>query len=575
MMQIVKDHLPKTKHEKAAIIPSMVISICIYAGIALWRFGTLSALIQKGMFSLFCFLVFVVSFVVCFLAVSRLYCFFDKFNLGVIKPAKENKSDIWVNIENYYSRHPYLSVMALFMVAYLPYIVLAYPSVLWGDAPAQILQGYNLPNKTMGWLKMLDENVYLNQHHSVPHTLLIHVCLVVGKGLFDSYNPGLFIYSLIQFLFIVFCFAYSIYYLYSKGVSRKVILGVLVYCLISPRLHTHIFLLTKDIIYGGFLLLFSVSTFDITNCKNGGATRKQFFVLMISALGLFLFRNEGIIIDVVVLVVAFVFSSSAKKSILGVLVTCLIIQLSLSKIIYPAFSISPGSIREVLCIPLQQTSRYLNHYPDEVTLQEKETISEIVEFDHLQNDYEWDRADRAKETFNNDYTNEQLKNYFKVWWNMFLKHPMTYFDATLHQTYRYFFPISGRAYGATFEDGASLMQYTNDNSGIYHMDFHYPVAFTSARSIYEKGVEFFARYTPIAIFSYSATYLWGLVIMFFYCISRKKICSAIVLLASVMQYAACFAGPLDGTCFRYIYPMAITLPFVFLLEIFVEKKYIV
>ena len=273
--------------------------------------------------------------------------------------------------------------------------------------------------------------------------------------------------------------------------------------------------------------------------------------------------------------VAFVFSSSAKKSILGVLVTCLIIQLSLSKIIYPAFSISPGSIREVLCVPLQQTSRYLNRYPDEVTPQEKETISEIVEYDHLQNDYEWDRADRAKETFNNDYTKEQLKNYFVVWWHMFLKHPLTYFDATLHQTYRYFFPISGRAYGATFDDSASLMQYTNDNSGIYRMDFHYPGVFNNARNIYEKGVEFLARYTPIAIFSYSAIYLWSLVIMCIYCLSRKKTCSVIVLLASVMQYAACFAGPLDGTCFRYIYPMAITLPFIFLLGIFVEKRDVV
>jgi hypothetical protein len=39
-----------------------------------------------------------------------------------------------------------------------------------------------------------------------------------------------------------------------------------------------------------------------------------------------------------------------------------------------------------------------------------------------------------------------------------------------------------------------------------------------------------------------------------------------------MQYAVVFAGPLDGTCFRYIYPMAMTLVPLMYVGIFIEGK---
>lgn len=51
-----------------------------------------------------------------------------------------------------------------------------------GDTPYQI--------------NLISENITLNNHHPILHSLLIHLFVIIGKVCFNSYNIGIFLYCI-------------------------------------------------------------------------------------------------------------------------------------------------------------------------------------------------------------------------------------------------------------------------------------------------------------------------------------------------------------------------------------------
>ena len=50
-----------------------------------------------------------------------------------------------------------------------------------------------------------------------------------------------------------------------------------------------------------------------------------------------------------------------------------------------------------------------------------------------------DRSDYVKKTFKEKASDEDILSYFKTWLSMFAKHPVVYFEATLNNTYNYYY----------------------------------------------------------------------------------------------------------------------------------------
>ena len=548
----------------ATLFSSMLIALFVIIGISYNLTGSIELI---STFSVPCFLMWAfwcaITLGVNYL-LKKLYGLFDK--MAAYPKLSRNRINKLVRLDAFY-KHPYVSIYLLYLIVDLPYMIATYPAMFWGDTPAQIMQGYNLKDETASYLRLLNENVFLNQHHPVPHTLLLHACIALGKNVFGSYNFGAFIFAFLQFTFITFVVAYAAHFFYKRSVPLVFIMVLVGYYLLHPRIQNHMFLLTKDIVYGGFFILVLMTLFDILNQTEEKLSAVQIAKLFVFGLGFFLFRNEGNVVLSIVLVVAIVFSKKHRAVLGGTLIALTCVLMLLNNIVYPAFNISPGSRREKLCLPFQQTAFYLNQFPEEVTKEERDAIAAVLDYDHMLKCYTWNRADPAKVTFNEYCTNQELADYFKVWFKMFLKHPRTYFDATLHQTLGYYYPPAGFLWRVPYQDSAWLMQHTNKKSEAIGADFSYPGGLSVYRSLYEKGYEFIARFTPCILLSLSATYLWFLVIIFFYFIKRKKWSTLIVSLLLVLQYSVCFAGPFDGTCFRYIYPMAMSLIPLFYLRL--------
>lgn len=73
------------------------------------------------------------------------------------------------------------------------------------------------------------------------------------------------------------------------------------------------------------------------------------------------------------------------------------------------YQIEPGSIREALSLPFQQTARYALEYGNEITEEEAAVISNILDYEHLAENYNPRISDPVKRTFNKNATREELK----------------------------------------------------------------------------------------------------------------------------------------------------------------------
>lgn len=544
--------------KKTIIFPAILISLFIVLGITFDTVGSTKVLhtLSPACFGLWG-LGAIIAFITAYL-VNKTYNMFDSAQSWKWL----NKLNSSINAQKiicFYEQHPYLFVYLLFFIAYLPYIIASYPAIFWGDTAAQIEQGYNLPGATPNFLKLLNENVFLNQHYPVVHTLLLHVCLVTGNALFGSFNIGVFIYAIIQFIFMATIVAYIVNYFYSNNVPITVLLAFIAYYIFHPRINNHMFMVTKEIIYGGFTMLFVTSTFGLMKAEPKDNIIKQTIILFIGGIGVCLFRNEGIIVVGATLVIAIVASIDRRKSFAAVLLGIMLVTQLLTRVVYPAFDITPGSRREMLSVPFQQTALYLNRHADEVTDEERKAISGVANYDTLSKCYEWNTADPAKSLFDDYCSNEQLKEYLKVWFLMFFKHPDTYFDATLHQIYGYYYPPAGFLYRVPYNDSEKLMTDANIRCKVVGTDFHHPKFLQKYRTLYEKGFELLARIPPFILLTLSATYLWCLIILVFYYIRTRRKHSLIASIPLILQFLAMFAGPLGGNSFRYIYSIVVSI----------------
>ena len=220
-----------------------------------------------------------------------------------------------------------------------------------------------------------------------------------------------------------------------------------------------------------------------------------------------------------------------------------------SKVILPYFKITPSSVRETLSIPFQQTARYVKEHEKEVTNDEKKAIDKILGYDTLKDRYKEEIADPVKNEFNKYSTKEDLKNYFVVWFEMFKKHPLTYVEATINNTYGYFYPFSTKWY--------IYYKYTPiiKEHGI---DYHYN-NLTSLRTNLSNFGNIFPYIPIIGLIVNIGFSNYLLIFMLFYLIYKKKYKEMCYLFPSFVLTLVCIASPVN-TYFRYALPTIFAMP---------------
>lgn len=483
--------------------------------------------------------------------ISYIFRFIDKNNYDEVGNKKNNK------IIFLFKKHPFLFSVVFIIICWLPYIISFYPIILSPDPSYQIKQFFGIRTKYADYSILIDDNVVITNHHPVTHTVLLGGCLKLGE-LMGNDNLGLFFYSIIQITFLVTTLAFSIYYMQKMNLKTKYLFGVLLLYALVPMFPLYAMSGVKDVIFGTLIFLYLIFLHNYIKVK-GDYKWWQYILIILLLILICLFRNNGI--HTLILSLPFLLFVVRKKwkEILIVMICVFGFYGVFDKIVLPYFKITPGSIRETLSVPFQQTARLVKYHSDDLTSEEIEVIDKILGYDDLAERYNPELSDPVKNEYNKYATNEDLKEYFKVWFSGLIKHPGTYIEATMNNTYGYFYPEKTNWYvyykydDRIVEDGFS---YSYNSLG-------------TLRNVLSNYAVCFPYIPVIGLISNIGFNVWIILVLLTYAIYKKLYKNIVILSPVLALILVCILGPAN-TYFRYALPFIFAMPFIF--AVFLEKQ---
>lgn len=441
----------------------------------------------------------------------------------------------------------------------LLYFIAFYPCVFGFDA-------------AVGLRTLLDSNCATCNHHPYFIQLLHGTCFQLGF-LLGHKSLGFAFLSLLLILISAAIINYGIKLHELAGTARKpLIIITLIYSIlpIFPYLSVYP---TKDGIFAYFFLLYSYTLYEIYLTKGYCFSQLKFLILHgVSILLVCLTRHQGlyiIILEFICLVLCY------KKYWIKILlssVPSLLLVLGFTKILMPIFQVEPAGKQEVYGTFFQQTALYLKKYPTEISSQERTSINAILDCDTIAARYTYNISDPVKNLYKYnpwyrvtpkspsmfrhiDHKNEdkKLAEYRTTWISMFLRHPITYIEATTYVCSGFFFNM-GQPLILTEPRWAENRNATTPEYIFWHVNKVAKFVDVYLKPLTQKPV-----LSWILGISY---YMWlslVLTAMLLYKRERKAIVVFLPFIISIMILVIC---PIAFG--RYIFPIVMVLPLLFL-----------
>ena len=457
---------------------------------------------------------------------------------------KKTKNKIMAKI----NERPLFYSALIILLGWLPYIISFYPIILSPDPTNQIKQFFGIPTRYINGIKLVDPKVLITNDNPFLHTLLLGSCTKLGHTIGND-NLGLFIYSIIQIIILLSALLYSLKYIRKLNLPSQFYLTILFIYTLVPVFPFYAMNAVKDVIFSSFMLIYIIKLFDLIKYHN--YKLKDYAYLSLIALIVCLTRNNGMYHVLLSLPFALLILKENKKQIIMVILIAIGLYIAFLSVGLPYLKITLGNKREMFSIPFQQTARYVTYYGHDLTKEERDIIDKILTIDTLPDRYDPIKADHVKNGFNALATNEDFTNYLKVWFKLFFRHPNVYFEATLNNTFGYYYPNTTKWYIYHEEYNKAL-----NSTGIFN--YHYNNLKLPRQILAGWGVAF-PRIPIIGMFVNIAFVVWIYLFMTVYLIKEKLYKYIIVLSPALSLILVCFASPAN-TYFRYALPYVYALP---------------
>ena len=529
---------------KSKIIFIILLDIFLLISNAFINTGNLSYLYKN----IWLILYNLIRFIAIYIVLKRSIIYFENFIKNHEFKLKENK------ITKLFFKHPFLFSFITILICWSIYVIAFYPIILSPDPSFQIKQFFNVRTKYADYAILLDNNVFLTNHHPVFHTMILGYSLKLGRFLLND-NFGLFIYSLTQLLVLAFTLSLTIKYLNENNVNKKIVFIVLLlYCFI-PMFPLYAMSGVKDTYYTCFIILYVMKLDKIIRSKQEKLSYKEMIQLLLIMVAVCLFRNNGIYVLILSFPLILIYAKKYFQTLLVIFIGVLAFYGTYTKVLLPSLKITDGSIRETLSIPFQQTARYVKYYDKDLSKNDIKVIDKVLEYETLAKRYNPTISDPVKNEFNKYTTKKELLAYLKVWFKCFFKHPLVYIEATLNNIYGYFSPQSTNWYIYYKYD----TRITEDKLVNYHYN-----NLSSLRLILSSFAQGFPYIPLIGLISNIGFNTWILLGLTTYSIFKKKKEYLIVLSPLLISLLICVASPVN-TYFRYAMPFIFIMPFIFTL----------
>lgn len=395
----------------------------------------------------------------------------------------------------------------------------------------------------------------LNAHHPVIHTVFLNACMVVGNGIFKSYNAGVLIYCVVQGILLSGMLTLCIYKLYQWKTGTVLLVGAFLFFSFNPFIQCFAFTMTKDVLFSGMFLLVMIYSFEIIKdtdkilSKKSGILKYAVCVILMCML-----RNQGKYVFIVFIPFLVVSVKCYRKK-CAIICICLAVCVNLLLgTISTALGIEKGNMREMLSVPMQQIARVWNYNLSSITEEEQDIITDIIPIKYLKQ-YDEYSADPVKAGFDTQEFQEEPVEFMKIWLKLGIRNPKLYLESFFCGGYQYWY-VGPREYGydTFFYDGS----YMDEQYNVLKITRHtlLPVYDEYLRNITYRG--FYNKLPIISVMLNMAFPFWIIVIGSSILMYLKKYKYISVFILPIGYWGTCLLGPVAMP--RYAFPLIVGIP---------------
>lgn len=475
---------------------------------------------------------------------DKLTCMIDRDGAGRVSGMTQ-----WL-----FEDHVVPGVMLIVFLCRLPYLVAFYPCSMSWDGGAQICQFYGIET--------------FSNHHP-PMLSFWYGAIAFYAQKWGMPNAGMFLIPLVQTCLSAFAAARVCLLFKELKVPYWVRwTGLFYYGLFTVWCIFDVTVI-KDSVYWPFSLLYAVEmAWCILRQEEFFAKKGHLILMLLSGVLMTQTRNNGIFVLLFTVPVLFLVTQRKRKGLyLGAAAVMFAVIGLLNNVLYPALGvISLEEKEDTYCILFQQTAKYGQDYPEDVTEEERVFLNQMFDYDELVQVYNPQLADWVKnclkicEATSEDKTNAEFaairNEYFKVWFAQFMRHPLSYVNTFLECSYGYYYP--------------EVKPYKEGN-GFYEMDRHmftegmHPAhqieAFAPFRFLLEQVSKF--EYLPgIGLLYRCGFYTWCVVFAVGYLLIKRRYREVVTALPAVVNILVCLFSPVN-TCIRYALPAMCLIPVLY------------
>ena len=327
----------------------------------------------------------------------------------------------------------------LLFVCWLPYYIFFYPGTNNADASYQIMQFFHRDTWSRYFTTVRADDIFLSNHFPVFTTYIYGFFAKIGLLLGDV-RIGYGLYGLLQMILVAAVLAWMLRLLWEKGLRGGKYKHAVAYYALLPEFPFYAGCMLKDVLYTLCLIVLLMILWMIVESGGESLKRKGWNIgLFLGALLLILIRNNGVYFVALILPLCLICIPRYWKQILiDLLVPILFYHFVWMGVLMPALKVAPGGRQEGIGFAFQMTARYVKEHEEDVTEEEKEIIAKVIPYDELKQLYSPEITDPVKYRFYQTATDDEVKDYIKVWVKMFFKHPTSYVQSSLNIAYKMF-----------------------------------------------------------------------------------------------------------------------------------------
>ncbi len=434
-----------------------------------------------------------------------------------------------------FDEHLFRNVVLILMVLWLPVTILNYPGNYNADFIGQMMQNTG----DMPW----------SGHHPIVLTAIIGLWFKLFKAIFGNYDLGLFVWILLQELALSAALALTLKELKKRGAKTPLLTLVFGIYVLSPIYSNIVTTAIKDVFFIAaviWYLILAVSFYD--DEKAFISDRKRVLKFCLAAILVCMCRNNGSIIVFVNGLVMSVYAMDkskaagiAKKA-LALIVIPIGIYTALSSGIKTAVNAESDGLKEMMSIPMQQTTLYMIRYGDELTAEEIESINALFgNYQDMIESYDPTISDPVKQYYDTEADSSVVTGYMTTWAKMFFKHPGTYFESFFLSVYGWFDPETDTS--IRYEGDSELFTKTG--------------LFEGADEILIFAYRYIDRISFFGMLQSPGLWTWIMILLI-----RRRKGSAHMYAVQLISLLVCMAGPCFMKHARYAFPIMFTIPFM-------------